>query len=101
MLHKVSEMWSEACIDIPNKVVDRAHRIGPSFTDKNLNVECKGVILRFTTFQQRKMVHRSKKKMKPGVKVKLGLTKSRYTLLTDKVVKQNPDLKFCYADINC
>ena len=41
--------------------------------------------------------------MKPGVRVKLDLTKSRYTLLTDanKVVKQNPDIKFCYADINC
>ena len=38
--------------------------------------------------------------MKPGVRVKL---KSRYTLLTDanKVVKQNPDIKFCYAEINC
>ena len=41
--------------------------------------------------------------MKPGVRVKLDLMKSRYTLLTDanKVVKQNPDIKFCYADINC
>ena len=41
--------------------------------------------------------------MKPGVTVKLYLTKSRYTLLIDanKVVKQNLDIKFCYADINC
>ena len=41
--------------------------------------------------------------MKPGLRVKLDLTKSRYTLLTDtnKAVKQNPDIKFCYADINC
>ena len=41
--------------------------------------------------------------MKPGVRVKLDLTKSRYTLLSDanKVVKQSLDIKFCYADINC
>ena len=43
-------MWSEAGIHIPSEVVDRAHRIGPSYTDKNLNVECKSVIVRFTTF---------------------------------------------------
>ena len=39
--------------------------------------------------------------MKPG-RVKLDLMKSRYRLLTDanKVVKENRDIKFCYADIN-
>ena len=41
--------------------------------------------------------------MEPGIRVKLDLTKSRYTLLTDvnKVVKDNPDIKFCYVDSNC
>ena len=41
--------------------------------------------------------------MKPGVRIKLDLTKSRYTSLTDanKVMKQNPDMKFCNANINC
>ena len=50
VLYKVTKMWSEAGIHIPSEVVDRAHRIGPSYTDKNLNVECKSVIVRFTTF---------------------------------------------------
>ena len=96
-------MWSEVGIDIPNEVVDSTLRTGPSDTDKNSNVECKSVIVRFTTFQHRTMVYRAKKKMKAGVRVKLDLAKSRYALLTDanKVVKQNPDIKFCYADINC
>ena len=103
MLHKVTDMWSEAGMDIPNEVVDRVHRIGPSYTDKNSNVECKSVIVRFTSFRHRTMVYRAKKKMKPGVRVKLDLTKSRYTLLTDanKVVRQNPDNKFCFVGINC
>ena len=84
-------MWTEAGVDIPNEVVDRAHRIGPSYTDQNQNVECNSVIVRFTTFQHRAMVYRAKKKMKPGVRVKLDLTKSMYTLFIDvnKVVKQN------------
>ena len=103
VLDKVPEMWTEAGVDIPNEVVDRAHRIGPSYTDKNSNVECKSVIVRFTTFRHRTMADRAKKKMKSGVRVKLDLTKSRYTLLTDanKVVNQNLDIKFCYVDINC
>ena len=103
VLDKVPEMWTEAGVDIPNEVVDRAHRIGPSYTDKNLNVECKSVIVHFTTFRHRTMADRAKKKMKSGVRVKLDLTKSRYTLLTDanKVVNQNLDIKFCYVDINC
>ena len=103
VLHKVTEMWSEACVEIPNEVADRSYGTGPSYTDENSNVECKSVIVRFTTFRHRIMVYRAKKKMKPGLRVKLDLMESRYTLLTDdnKVVKQNPDIKFGYADISC
>ena len=57
VLHKVTEMWSEAVVEIPNAVVDRAHRIGPSYADENSNVECKSVIVRFTAFQHRTMVY--------------------------------------------
>ena len=95
-------MWLEAGVEIPNEVVDRTHIIGSRYTDKNLNVECKSVIVRFTTFRHRTMVYRAKKKIKPGVRAKFDLTKSRYRLLTDpnKIVKQNLDIKFCYPDIN-
>ena len=31
VLHKNTEMWTEAGVDIPNEVADRAHRIGPFF----------------------------------------------------------------------
>ena len=81
VLHKVTEMWSEAGLEIPNEVVDRAHRVGPSYTDENSNVECKSVIVRFTAIQHRTMVHWAKKKMKPGARAKLNLTESRYTYL--------------------
>ena len=103
VLHKVTEIWMEAGVDIPNEVVDRDHRIGPSYTDKNLSVKYKSVIVRFITFWHKTMAYRLKKKMKPGARVKLDLTKSRYMLLVhaNKVVKRNLDIKFCYADINC
>ena len=41
VLHKVTEMWSEAGVEIPIEVADRANRTGPSYTDENSNVECK------------------------------------------------------------
>ena len=34
VFHKRTEMWLEASVDIPNEVVDRVHKIGPSYTDK-------------------------------------------------------------------
>ena len=55
-----------AGVDIPNEVIDRVYGIGISYTDKNLNVECKSVIVRFTTFGHRTMVYRAKKKTKQG-----------------------------------
>ena len=91
-------MWSEAVVEIPNAVVDRAHRIGPSYADENSNVECKSVIVRFTAFQHRAMVYWAKRKMKPRERAKLDLTESRHALLTDvnKVVKHNLILNYCW-----
>ena len=88
-------MWFEASVDIPNEVVDRVHRIGLSYTDKNQNVECKSVIVHFNTFRQKAIVYRAKQKKKTGLRAKFDLTKIKYTLLTDtnKVVKQNHDVK--------
>ena len=58
MLHNVTEIWSKAGVDIPNEVLDRAHRIGPLYNDRRSNVECKSVIVRFTTFRHRTIVYR-------------------------------------------
>ena len=91
MLDKVAKMWMEAGVHIFNEVVDRDHRIGPSYIDKNTNAQCKTVIVLFTTFRHRTMVYRPKKKMKSGMRKKLDIMKSKYTLLnnTDKIVNLN------------
>ena len=49
------------------------------------------------------MFYRGKNKLKRGVRVKLGLTKSRYDLLrrANDHVKEVPSIKFCYADVDC
>ena len=53
-------MWLEAGVDISNEVVKTVHRTGPSYTDKNSNVEYKRVTAYFTTFWHRAKVYRAK-----------------------------------------
>ena len=49
------------------------------------------------------MFYRANNELKIGVKIKVGLTKSRYDLLkrANDHVKEVPSIKFCYADVNC
>ena len=77
--------------------------IGPSYKDKISNINCKSVIVRFTTFRHRTMFYRARKNLKKGVKIRLDLTKSRFNLLkkANEHDRDIPTIKFCYADINC
>ena len=79
-------MCKEASVDIPDTVIDRAHRIGKTYTENKTKKSCKSIILRFTTFRHRTM----------------DLTKKRYSLLmsANKFVANHDSVKFCYADIN-
>ena len=103
VLSKVMHMCKEAGVDIPDMVIDRAHRIGKTYTDNKTKKSCKSIIVRFTTFRHRTMVYRAKKNMKNNVRVKLDLTKKRYNLFmsANKFVANNDSVKFCYTDINC
>ena len=103
VLEDVKSLFEEAGIEIPDTVIDRAHRIGKGYTDPKTQKKCKSVIMRFTTFRHRTIVYRSKKKLRNGVKVRLDLTKRRHDLLSDasKLVANNNQVLFCFADINC
>ena len=74
VLEKVKFLVSESGCDIPDVVIDRAHRIGKGYTDKKSNLSCKSIIVRFTTFRHRTMLYRNRNKLKKA-KVKLDLTK--------------------------
>ena len=52
ILEDVKAMFEEAGIDVPDAVVDRAHRIGQGYTDSKTKQKCKSIIIRFTTFRQ-------------------------------------------------
>ena len=58
--------------------------------------------MRFTTFRHRRTLCRARSKLK-GEKVRLGLTKSRYDLLSNpkNYVKEIATIRFCYVDAKC
>ena len=104
-LEKVKEIYAESNLEIPDLNLDRAHRIGKSYFDKIKKVKCKSIIVRFNTFRHRTLLYRSKKdvKQKKGYKIRLGLTKRRYLMLSEanKLASDNQNANFCYADVNC
>ena len=59
----------------------------------------------FTTLRHRTREQhaKKKKKLKKGVKVHLDLTKRRHNILQDanSSVKDNGEVKFCYAHVTC
>ena len=60
------------------------------------------VIVRSTTFRQRTLFYPNHKKLK-NQSTHLDLTESRLSLLNEakKLIENNEDIAFCYADINC
>ena len=75
VLDKVKSLVKETSCDIPDVVIDRAHRIGKGYNDKKTNVRCKSIIVSFATFRHRTMFYRGRANLKNNVKLKLDLTK--------------------------
>ena len=70
-------MFDEGELDIPDTVCDRAHWIGPEYSDYKTKRNCKVIITRFTTFRYRTLVYRARKIIRNDVKICLDLTKER------------------------
>ena len=102
VLRTVKEKIDEVGADIPDVVLDRAHRIGPPFFDENIQAKSQSIIVRFTTFRHRTLFYNKRKKLK-NVRIKLDLTKQRYSLLkyARERVENLQNVKYVYADINC
>ena len=93
VLKEVRKLFDEAVVEIPDVVLDRAHRTSKANND---------IIVRFTTFHDRTLFYRQRKKLN-GKSVHLDLTKSRLELLKEskKVVDDYDEVDFGYANINC
>ena len=92
--------------------IDRVHRIGKKYTDKNTGKKVQSVILKFKSRKSRKEFYDArprnfvKGKKKPGLNffnVSVDQTKRRYLLskTAKGIIKDNPNISYVYADITC
>ena len=103
VLPNVKSIIEESNSEIPKVTTDMTYWIGKAYTDKTSGLKCKYIIVRFTIFQHRTMFYYKRKNLKHSLKIKLNLTKTRYSIFTEamQLVKNNEVVKFVIADINC
>ena len=56
VLQLTKYLLKEAKVEVPDKMLDRAHRIGSSYTDRRTSKKCKSIIVRFTTFSTQSFI---------------------------------------------
>lgn len=99
-LEKVKEIFNELEVDIPDSVVDRAHRIG-DVTEKD-GKRVRQIIVRFTTWRHRTLVYKARKKSEK-YKIRLDLTRKRIKIIgrTNDILRAKKIKGFTFADVNC
>ena len=88
-------------VNIPETAFDRAHRIGKIHQDDTSGKKSQSIIVRFTTWRQRTMVFRARKKTRK-VRISMDLTRRRIKLL-EQANNMLDGVGNCYtmADVNC
>ncbi len=96
-LENVMEVFKKLEVDVPDVVIDRAHRI-----DRPRIIRGKKfhqLFVPFTTWRHRTMVYRARKKLP---KLKLDVTNRRIDLINKtSALLEEKKLGFAFADINC
>ena len=102
VLQNVKSIIEESNREIPDVSIDRAHRISKTYTEKTSGLKYKRIIVRFATFRHKTMFYHIRKNLKRNLKVKLDLTKKRYSTFTEamQLAKNNKAVKFVMTDIN-
>ena len=80
VINIVKECFAEVDVDIPDTVLDRAHKTGPVYKDES-DQKTRGIIVTFNNFRYRSMFYKNRKKLKQGKRVRINLTNNRYNLL--------------------
>ena len=63
VINLVKDCFAEADVNIPDTVLDRAHRIGPVCKDES-DQNIQGIIVKFTNFRYRSMFYKTRNKTK-------------------------------------
>ena len=98
-LQKVKDFFAELGVEIPDDVVDRAHRIGKVTNYKGK--QSRQMIVKLTTWRHRTMIFRARKNSQ-RYKARLDLTARRREILQEanKLLNSNME-SFAFADVNC
>ena len=98
-LNKVKQVFDELNVDIPETVIDRAHRVGKIVTANGKKVQ--QMIVRMTTWRHRTIIYKARKNCN-RYKIKLDLTKERLELLKRANELLNSDHNsFAFCNYNC
>ena len=99
-LKKVKAVFNELKVDIPDAVIDRAHRIGQAKVVAGKRA--RQMIVRFTTWRHRSAVYRARKSCNQ-YKIRLDLTKKRLDTIikTTQMLHEKGLQGFTFADVNC
>ena len=101
VFQKVRDLVKDHAPEIPDQVLDRAHRIGPVVETKDKKKH-QSIIVRFSTFRYGTLFYLQRKSMN-YISIRLDLTKKRYDMLKSArdMVIDKENVNFVYADINC
>ena len=112
VMAKLEECYNHVELAFDANDIERVHRIGNVFTDKDTGKKTKQIIVKFKSWGSRAKFYRARPQMykdgvlKPGPKlfnVQVDLTKQRHQLLSDAKgkIKHYKEIKFAFANINC
>ena len=88
VMNVLEDCYSSVNLQFDANDVDRAHRIGLPYTDKNSSKKAKSIIVKFRSGKARQRFYKGRPRYyadgskKPGFTVSVDLTKRRYFLLT-------------------
>ena len=111
MSQKVKECYESVQVSFAQEDIDRAHRMGMEYMEKNSEKEVKSIIVKLKSWRAGKQFYDARPKnfrddkKKPGYKsysVSDDLTKRPDLLLREarELIKNN-DIDFTFAGINC
>ena len=99
----VESCFNEAGLTYSSTVIDRAHRVGPVYKNRD-EVNCQSIIVKFSNFNSRTEFYRKRKSLQ-NKRVRIDLTKKNYKILKDSINLINEErgkpTAYIFADINC
>ena len=98
----VKTFLQEAEVTAPDNVIDRAQRIGRTFTKNGRKY--RSIKVKFNNFRTRALFYKNRSKLDKKIRVRVDLTKRRYNMLKETlniINENNLSNTYAFADINC